>query len=227
MYQISPLGVVGCLIVGIAQGALIGMGAVYARKIGMSVADVSLFMATALAGGVVLQWPVGRLSDIFDRRVIITVVTLLAALAAVVGALAGEHSTPILLVSVFLFGGLSFPVYALCIAHSNDHLQPDQMVAASGTLVLVAGIGASAGPAFAAALMSLAGPAGFFWCLAAVHAAIGVFALYRMTRRAALPGDEQMAYQSMPAGSTPMAASITQAAVRDHRDRDLARMSRR
>ena len=227
MYQTSPLGVVGCLIVGVAQGALIGMGAVYAREIGMSVADVSLFMATALAGGVVLQWPVGHLSDIFDRRVIITVVTLLAALAALVGALAGEHSTAILLVSVFLFGGLSFPVYSLCIAHSNDHLQPDQMVAASGTLVLVAGIGASVGPAFAAALMSMAGPAGFFWCLAAVHAAIGVFALYRMTRRAALPVDEQMTYQSMPARSTPMAASITQAAIRDHRDRDLARMSRR
>ena len=226
MYRCSPLGVVGCLIVGIAQGALIGMGAVCAREIGMSVADVSLFMATALAGGVVLQWPVGHLSDIFDRRMIITVVTMLAALAALVGALAGEHSTPILLVSVFLFGGLSFPVYSLCIAHSNDHLQPDQMVAASGTLVLVAGIGASVGPALAAALMSLAGPAGFFWCLAAVHAAIGVFALYRMTQRSALPADEQMTYQPMPARSTPMAASITQAAIRDHRDRDLARMSR-
>jgi MFS family permease len=183
-------------------------------------------MATALGGGVVLQWPVGRLSDIFDRRVIITVVTLLAALAALIGALVGEHSTPTLLVSVFLFGGLSFPVYSLCIAHSNDHLQPDQMVAASGTLVLVAGIGASLGPAFAAACMSLAGPAGFFWSLAVVHAAIGVFALYRMTRRAALPADEQMDYRSMPARSTPMAASITQAAVRDHRDRDVARPSR-
>ncbi len=226
MYHSSPLGVVGCLIVGIAQGALLGMGAVYANQIGMSVADVSLFMATALAGGVVLQWPVGRLSDFFDRRVVITAVTMLAALAALAGALAGERSTPILLVAVFLFGGLSFPVYSLCIAHSNDHLQSDQMVAASGTLVLVAGIGASVGPAFAAALMSVAGPAGFFWCLCAVHAAIGFFALYRMTRRPALPADEQGIYQPMPARSTPMVARITQAAIRDHRDRDLARWSR-
>jgi MFS family permease len=227
MYHNSPLGVVGCLIVGIAQGALIGMGAVYAREIGMSVADVSLFMATALAGGVVMQWPVGRLSDTFDRRVVITVVTLLAALAALTGALAGERSTPILLVAVFLFGGLSFPVYSLCIAHSNDHLQPEQMVAASGTLVLVAGIGASLGPTLAAALMSVAGPAGFFWSLGAVHTAIGLFALYRMTRRPALPSDKQGIYQPMPPRSTPMAASITQAAVRDHRDRDLARLSRK
>lgn len=226
MYRSSPLGIVGCLIVGIAQGALLGMGAVYANAIGMGVADVSLFMATALAGGMALQWPVGHLSDIFDRRVIITIVTILAALAALTGALAGAHSTPILLVAVFLFGGLSFPLYALCIAHTNDHLQPDQMVAASGTLILAASIGSIVGPTLAATLMSTAGPAGFFWCLSGVHAAIGVFALYRMTRRAAIPAGEQHPYQSMPVRSTPMAAKITQAAIRDHRDKDLARWSR-
>jgi hypothetical protein len=100
------------------------------------------------------------------------------------------------------------------------------MVAASGTLILVAGIGASAGPALVAAFMSVAGPAGFFWCLSAIHAAIGVFALYRMTCRPAVPADEQTSYQSMPVRSTPMAATITQATIRDHRDRDLARLSR-
>jgi MFS family permease len=226
MYESSPLGVVGCLIIGIAQGTLLGMGAVYANEIGMGIADVSLFMATALAGGVVLQWPVGHLSDIFDRRVVITLVTMLAALAALAGGLVGGHSTLLLLIAVFLFGGLSFPLYSLCIAHSNDHLQPEQMVAARGTLILIAGIGASLGPVLAAALMSVAGPAGFFWCLSAVHAAIGVFALYRMTRRAAIPSGEQTTYQPMPARSTPMAAAITQATLRDHRDRDLARWSR-
>jgi MFS family permease len=226
MYRSSPLGVVGCLIVGIAQGALLGMGAVYANAIGMGVADVSIFMATALAGGMLLQWPVGHLSDIFDRRVVITIVTMLAALAAVTGAIVGEHSTPLLLVATFLFGGLSFPLYSLCIAHTNDHLQPDQMVAASGTLILAASIGSILGPSLSAMLMSVAGPAGFFWCLSVTHAAIGVFALYRMTRRPAVPADEQGAFQSMPVRSTPMAARITQAAIRDHRDKDLARWSR-
>ena len=225
MYENSPLGVVGCFIVGIAQGALFGMGAVYANEIGMGVADVSLFMAMALAGGVALQWPVGHLSDIFDRRLIITVVTILASIVALVGALVGEQSTPILLAAIFVFGGLCFPLYSLCIAHSNDHLQPEQMVAASATLVLVLGIGASMGPALAAALMSALGPAGFFWCLCGVHGAIGVFALYRMTCRAAVPVDEQTTYQSMPVRATPMAASITQSTIRDHRDRDLARWS--
>ncbi len=151
---------------------------------------------------------------------------MLAALAALTGAIAGSHSTPILLVAVFLFGGFSFPVYSLCIAHTNDHLQPEQMVAASGTLILAASIGSVVGPSLAAALMSLAGPNGFFWCLCAVHAAIGLFAIYRMTRRPSVPQDDQTVYQAMPVRSSPVAASITQAAIRDHRDRDLARWSR-
>jgi len=227
MYRSSPLGLVGCLIVGMAQGALLGMGAVYARAMGMGLADVSIFMATALVGGMVLQWPVGRLSDLFDRRVVLTVVTLLAALAALAGALVGAHSKIFLLAAVFLFGGLSFPVYSLCIAHTNDHLQPEQMVAASSNLILAASIGSIVGPTLAAALMSLAGPAGFFWCLSAVHAAIGVFAIYRMTRRPAVPVEKQTDYHWMPARSTPFAASITSATMRDHRDRDLARVSHR
>lgn len=218
MYRSSPLGVVGCLIVGIAQGALLGMGAVYARTIGLSVVDVSVFMAMALAGGMALQWPVGHISDLFDRRMVITVTTLLAAGAALVGALAGTHSMLIIMATMFVFGGLSFPIYSLCIAHTNDHLQPEQMVAASGTLILVAGIGASIGPTLAAVLMSLLGPPGFFWCLFAVHAAIGVFALYRMTRRAAVPLDEQSAYQAMPVRSTPVAARIAQAEPIDGAD---------
>ena len=227
IYKSSPLGLVGCLIVGMAQGALLGMGAVYAREMGMGLADVSVFMATALVGGMVLQWPVGKLSDLFDRRVVLTVVTLLAAVAAAAGALVGAHSTVFLLVAVFFFGGLSFPVYSLCIAHTNDHLQPEQMVAASSNLILAASIGSIVGPTLAAALMSLAGASGFFWFMAAVHTAIGLFAIYRMTRRPSVPVEKQTDYQWMPARSTPFAESITSAKIRDYRDRDLARVSHR
>ena len=226
LYEVSPLGVFGCLVVGVAHSTLIGMGAVYATASGMPVANISLFMATALAGGVVLQWPIGRLSDTFDRRTVITVVTLLAAVAAVAGALVADHSPRLLLVAIFLFGGLSFAIYSLCIAHTNDHLQPQQMVAASGALILVTAVGLSAGPTLAAFMMSAMGPNGFFWCLAAAHGLIGLFALYRMTRRGPVPEDEQHLYVPIPARSTPMAATITSAEVRDHRDRDLARWSR-
>jgi MFS family permease len=111
----------------------------------------------------------------------------------------------------------------LCIAHANDHLEPSQMIAASAGLVLVMGIGASLGPLTAGALMSAIGPNGYFWCLAVVHGAIGVFALYRMTIRPTLPLDDQAPY--VPVIS--QTACATPLTLRDAMDSDLAMMSRR
>lgn len=226
LYDISPLGVLGCLATGVANGAFVGMGAVYAENIGLSVAQISIFMAIAIVGGVIFQWPLGHLSDKFDRRRVITVVTFLAALFALIAVIASSISPWVLFVIVCLFGGLSFPMYSLCLAHTNDHLKPDQLVAASGTLVLVVGIGASFGPTTAAALMSIVGANGFFWWLAIVHAAIGVFAIYRMSKRAAPAVEEHTHLIPVSPPASPGGASLTLQTLRDHIDRDVAKMSR-
>jgi MFS family permease len=194
LYRISPLGVVGAFGTGWANSAFFAMGPVFAEGLGYSVAEVSIFMSAAVAGCVVLQWPIGHASDRFDRRTVLMLVTFLAA-AAALGAVGLIESGPLALYAVVaLFGGLSFPMYSLCIAHANDYLEPSQMVPASGALVLVGGIGAILGPFSASAAMTLLGPAGLFWCLTVVHVALGVFALYRMARRPARPLDAQRTY---------------------------------
>ena len=226
LYRISPLGVVGCLGTGAAQGAFFAMGAVFAREAGLSLQEISVFMAAALLGGVALQWPIGRLSDAFDRRRVITAVTLLAALAAFAAVAVMPVWPAGLFVAVLAFGGLSLPLYSLSLAHANDRLEPRQMVAASGSLVAVTGVGACFGPFTAAMAMSLAGPSGFFWWLGAVHAAIGVFALWRMARAPAVPIADQGAYVAVPPRASPIAAVLTAKKVRDQIDRDLAKMLR-
>jgi MFS family permease len=208
LYRISPLGVVGMLATGIAQGAFFGMAAVYGREVGFSVHGISLFIGFWLLGGVLLQWPIGWLSDAFDRRRVLTSVTLAAALLALIGPLLIGRSEVGLLAAVTLFGGLNLPMYSLCLAHTNDFLAPEQIVAASGTLVLVGGIGAALGPVSAATMMSLIGPDAFFWWLALVHGAIGLFALWRMTRRPARPVKEQGAYVALPPRATPAASAM-------------------
>ena len=223
LYALSPLGVIGTMGTGLANGVLIGMGAVFGDQAGLSAAQISLFMGAMFLGGVLLQWPIGRLSDRFDRRRVITFVTFLAALAALGAIVLSGISETGLFVFIALLGGLSLPLYSLCIAHANDHLEPSQMIAASASLVLVMGIGASLGPLTAGALMSAIGPNGYFWCLAVVHGAIGVFALYRMAIRPAVPLDDQAHYvpvMSQTACPAPLA-------LRDAMDADLARMIRR
>ncbi len=208
LYRASPLGVVGMFGTVMAHGAFFGMAAVYGRAAGLSVREISLLIGLWLAGGVLLQWPIGRLSDALDRRRVLTAVTFAAALLALAAPVLLGRSEVGLLVVVTLFGGLALPMYSLCIAHANDFLEPEQMVQASGTLVLIGGIGASLGPVSAALVMASIGPHGFFWWLAAIHAAIGVFAVWRMTQRRALPLAEQGPYVALPPRATPAASAL-------------------
>lgn len=208
LYRVSPTGVVGYFGTMMANGAYFGMGAVYGREIGLSVRDISVFVSLILLGGMFLQWPLGRLSDAWDRRRVLTGVTFAAALFAVLASAAAEHSLLSLLVLTALFGGTTLPLYSLCIAYTNDYLDRDQIVQASGTLVLIGGIGAVFGPITAALAMQSFGPPGFFWWMATIHAAIGMFALYRMTRRAAMPLAEQGNYVAVAPRVSPVASAL-------------------
>ena len=225
LYAMSPLGVAGAVMVGMAHAALFTMTPVYATLVGSSIGQVSVLMSAALLGGMALQWPIGWLSDRFDRRRVITAVTFAAAVAALAAWPVSTLSWPGFLVLVFVFGGTCLPLYSLCLAHISDFLEPEQIVAASATMVLVGGVGLSVGPLLAGAGMTVAGPSSLFVFLALVHALIGVFALYRMTRRKARPKEDQRHYEAISPRTSPIGAAIAMRQVRDAQDRDLARRS--
>jgi MFS family permease len=142
LYRLTPLGIVGMFAVGMVTATFFALGPVYAQRMGLGIKDISYFMAAAVVGTVLLQGPIGALSDRFDRRMILTLVTVLTALAALLCIPAAQHSTNALFLAIAIFGGLAFPLYSVCIAYTNDHLDPNQMIAASGALVLVGGLGA-------------------------------------------------------------------------------------
>ena len=117
--------------------------------------------------------------------------TLLAALAAAICVPLSQDSRLLLFLSVGIFGGLAIPLYSICIAYTNDHLHPSQMIAASGALVLTGGLGAVLGPVLIASIMDQFGEQAFFWSMGGVHGLMGLYALYRMTRSAAVPREKQ------------------------------------
>ncbi|QPJ64372.1 MAG: MFS transporter [Candidatus Nitrohelix vancouverensis] len=208
LYEISPLGLVGTFGVGIAHGSFLGMGAVYAQMAGFAQDQVAAFMATLIFGGVVLQLPIGRLSDHLDRRTVLTGVSFLATVSALVCLAVGETSITALFIFTFLFGGLSLSLYSLCVSHTNDYLQPDQMVMASGSLTLVVGVGACLGPLTVSAAMRWLGPGGFFIYLALIHGAIAGFAVYRVFMRKAVPLEDQNPFIPLTSRVTPVAAVV-------------------
>jgi len=205
LYSASPLGIVGATATGLMLGGFYAFGAVYGRRIGLPPANIAVFMSVVILGGVALQWPLGRLSDVFDRRMVISatfagtlVVSLVIALASPPGGF---------LVLAGLFGGLTFALYPLCVAHTNDHLTAEERVSASGGLVLVYSVGAAGGPMLSAGAMMMFGPSGLFLFIALCAGSALGFAVWRHGVSPAVPSERQGRYQVLPR-TTPMSAAL-------------------
>ena len=213
LYRNSPLGMVGMFLMGGVFASHFGMAPVYATEAGLTVPEISAFVAAIFFGALVLQLPIGWLSDRMDRRVLICAVAGVGAACAALGIVAGD-TVWLLLGLAFLNGGLGQPLYALLIAYTNDYLQPEDMAGASAGLLFVSGIGAILGPLAIGALLSAFGPAGFWMFSAAVLAAISLYAAWRMTRRqsayAAEEDYEPVSYAPIGPAATVVAHELAQ-----------------
>ncbi|MFT4783608.1 MAG: MFS family permease [Paracoccaceae bacterium] len=184
LWNSSPLGCVGMALMGGVYSAMFGMSAVYGSNAGLSVGGIATFIAAIYTGGLLWQFPIGWASDRVDRRKLILLCALMAAVASIFGVIFGDNFYA-LLAAGFMLGGMSNPLYALLIAYTNDHIEYDDMAAASGGLLFVNGMGAIAGPVITGWLMGLVGPWGFFLFIAVLMIALSVYATYRMTQRSA------------------------------------------
>jgi MFS family permease len=210
LYEISPLGVFGAMGAGMGQGAFWGLGAVYAQKTGFSLLEISMFMASIILGGFVWQWPIGWLSDKFDRRKVLHGVSLAGAAMALICVVVSFYFKALLLIFTFCLGGLTLPLYPLILAHTNDHLSRPQMVGASSAMVMVYGFGAFLGPLTAAGIMRISGTEGYFYSQALFYAVIGGFAWYRMRQSAPVPLEEQGNFIQVPPRPSPVISVLTQ-----------------
>jgi MFS family permease len=209
LYRVSPLAVMGVFFSGMAQSHFFSLGAVFGDRIGLDTGQVSLFMMMAVVGGFSLQWPVGRASDRFDRRRVLTAASFASAAVACLAIPATSFSFFALLAVTFVYAGMSLPIYSLSVAHTNDFLKPDQMVSASGTMILIYGCGAIGGPVLGGFLMGRFGAYGFWGYIAAVHAALALFSLYRMTRRPAPRSEEQGRFVPLSEAAMPVAGLVS------------------
>jgi MFS family permease len=131
---------------------------VFGHGVGFSEPGIATFMAATILGGAAFQWPVGHLSDKNDRRwVLFWVCTLCAGVAALGFYLAREYEGSLIFLGI-VYGGLSFTVYGLSVAHVNDLIDSDKVLEVSSGLLLLYGIGSTVGPTLAGGVMDLLGP---------------------------------------------------------------------
>lgn len=186
LWHRTPMGVIGIVLSQWCASVVFGMGAVYATRLGMSVKEVAYFMAAMMAGGMVLQWPLGKLSDMIDRRWVMGASSIIALIAAVFASHETSASTNLYFLS-FVFGGFCLSLYPLVAALTNDHLRPNEIVPASGTMVLIAGLSSITGPITVAYWMQIFGLNSYFLVLAAALLLMAVTSIWRVLTVPALP----------------------------------------
>ncbi len=193
LLKISPVGVVGCFAVGLANGSFWSLAPVFAQREAGDVTVVAVFMSLTVIAGAVGQWPIGIASDRYDRRLVIIVACFAAAVSGVALTMAARLWLPDLAVFACAvgFGFFAFPIYSLCAAHTNDHIEAGGFVEAASGLLLVFSAGAVIGPIAASAVMQNFGVASLFGYTAAIHVCLAAYALYRIRQREAPPAENR------------------------------------
>jgi len=211
LYEASPFGMVSSLFYGTIQSALFTLLAVYAASMNFSIFEISFVTFLLAISGAVSQFPIGKLSDIYDRRLVTVIATFGAAIFSIccifsVGLmyLPEGHGTTKNWFFLFLtlFSFCSLPMFSLILAHTNDYIPKEKFVSAGAGLQFAFGLGAMSGPFLCSIFMNAVGENGFFIFLFFFHTVIGIFGVYRMKIRDTVDNPDSQ-FVAMPQTITP------------------------
>jgi len=211
VYDASPFGMVSSLFYGTIQSALFTLLAVYAASMNFTIFEISLVTFLLAVSGAISQFPIGKLSDLYDRRKVIVYSTFAASIFALLTLLVsrqiylpGELATSKTWFYIFLilFSFCSLPMFSLILAHTNDYIPKEKFVAAGAGLQFTFGLGAMSGPFLCSIFMNFVGSNGFFIFLFFFHGLIGLFGLYRMRVRETVENPDSQ-FVAMPQTITP------------------------
>lgn len=205
----APIAVAGCVISGLVSSAFYALVPAWMQDEGIGRETIALFMLVAVLGGLAFQVPVGRLSDRFDRRLVLAVLGLGFA-ASAVALVQLPRTLPAVLSAAALLGGFMSTLYPVCVANAHDQMPADRVVAVSSQLILVSGIGSVIGPLIGTSLMAYFTIDGVLYFMAAAALLLAVLAAGRSATKAAAPHLQRsfriLAPQAAPLAHDPLGA---------------------
>ena len=208
LVRLTPAGMGSSFTSGLVLGAIYGLLPLYFTDSGATLSRVADMMALVILGGMCLQYPIGRMSDRHDRRLVILLLcSALTLLALMMVLLPGAWRAPIEGGLIFLLGGMAFSIYPLSLSHACDELRPDQVLGANQGLLLAYSLGAMIGPLLAPSVMGLFGPQGLFVYFALCGLLLAGYLGWRRRQRAPIPLAEHQVFMPGPP-NTPMTAEL-------------------
>ena len=215
LFKTSPLATVSMFCTGLIHSALFSLAAVYAAKMNFTILEISLMLFIITVCGGLFQWPIGYFSDKSDRRLIIIICTFLAAIFAFLAiyvsgsslenmylAISADRNKILFFLFVGIYAGMAIPLFTLNLAYINDYMEKARFVSAGAGMQIIFGMGAMMGPFLCSTLMKTFGTNGFFIYLLFFHIIIGLFGLYRITRRETVENPDNT-FTPLPRNITP------------------------
>lgn len=211
LYRASPIAVLGAVASGVGLSSFYQLAPIYVAGLGEDTATVARYMACAVLASMVFQVPFGWLADRYDRRRVILWIALSIGAASVAVATFGGLSLGALFLASMLFTGMASSLYPACVARLNERTADRDHVAANASLLLCYGAGQSAGPVFAAQVMTVAGSGGLYLAVGLAAFAFAGFVSWRLRRIDALLR-QRVKITPLAADATPMAPAMEAAA---------------
>jgi len=209
IWQESRIAVIGVTIFGLVTGAFWSLGPVYGKAAGYDNFELAMFMSATVFGGAVFQLPVGRLSDHFDRRIVVFFMTIIGAITSLIVALlpvfAPDVNNLVLIFLAFIWGGAVMTLYAILVAHANDRATPDDFVTIGSGMLLILGVCSAIGAPLASLAMNAFGPQGFYLFMAACLFVLAIVTAVRSSSHALLPVELNEPFRAVTDMVTPTA----------------------
>ncbi len=208
LFRIAPVGAVGCIVVGLVNGAIWALAPVYAHDHGLRNVLLATFMSVFTAAGALMQVPVGRISDLVDRRYVIAVMSLLGAASGLVLALFGGRDSLLTILLFGFYGAATLPIYGLSVAHTNDRIPRENFVATSATLLLLNALASVVGPLVVALISTWTSLTALFVFAAISHLAHSGFTLWRIRIVRAPSNEHREPYAPISPEASPAALEL-------------------
>ena len=200
-WRVSPVGVAGMLAVGGLTMTISGFAPIHATAKGYSQNDVALLLAAMPVGTLVLQMPLGWMSDRTDRRYVLIFASLLAAAAGFL-ALGFDGGALAALILIYLvWDGAAESVYSLATAHASDRATRDDLVALSSSLLFAWSVAGFVVPGIITLLSALYGTQVFIHVAVAIALAYALFVAWRVD--SARPAAATASFAPMAAQAPP------------------------
>ncbi|MFC0283558.1 MFS transporter [Camelimonas abortus] len=179
----APLATLAALVFGAVETGGFSLLPLYALRLGHDEAGAAFMSSFVALGGMLLQIPLGLLSDRMDRRTLLVLIALFGAASSALMPLAAQFPWGLEILLLF-WGGVGGGLYTVGLAHLGARFTDRaDLASANAAFILLYNLGMMLGPPVIGLGFDRIRPHGFAVTLTALFAAYAAFALARVALR--------------------------------------------